>query len=134
MESIDYLERLKRKIEIIGRISDLRGEISEVENIKSSMMTIKKQINTEQDNWTSKLREYNELELSPEINMKDNFEGLAAQQLAIDFPIHVVEINTINGQMSGVMCAIDDQISKIDEYIEKINEEIRSLQSELDSL
>ena len=134
MESIDYLERLKRKIEIIGEISDLRGKVSEVENIKSSMMTIKKQIDTEYENWTSKLREYNELELSPEINMKDNFEGLAAEQLALDFPIHVVEINAINGQMSVVMCAIDDQISKIDEYIDKINEEIRALQNELDSL
>lgn len=131
--SIDY-EKLERISEISSQISDLRKKISKVEEIKDSLENYKEKINNEIENWTSKHAEYSQLDLAPQIYIKNKFEGIVAEQLAIDFPLYEDEIVKYATQISAIPCGIDDQISKINEYIDQLNEEIKSLQKELNAL
>lgn len=130
----DFLERLKKRIAIQKEINEIRHKIGVAERIKSSLTQLKLQMNAELDCWNEQYAEYIKLDLAPDIKVVDSFEGQAAEQLALDFPVAVTEINDISGQISEVVTGVDDQIAKIDEYIEKLNAQIATLLSRLEAL
>ena len=129
-----FFDNLKAKIEIKNKISKLRSKILKMEALKMSLGRNETKISTEIDNWDLKLGEYQNLDLAPDINVEDSFEGMAAEQLALEIPPTVTEINNIAGQMSEVLSGIAHQVEKIDDYIEKILREIALLQAEYDAL
>lgn len=109
-------------------------EIKSLEEIKAIFGYNKSKIYTELDYWTTEYNNYCNIDLSPDITVTDSFEGLAAEQLALDFPPMINEINNIADQMSEVALKIGNQISKIDTYIGELKDKIALLNSELEAL
>lgn len=130
----ESLEKLQRRREIQNKIADLRGEIGKKEMIRFSFEQYQTRISEELENWDMKYEEYMGIDLGPDIKVIDSFEGMAAEQLVLDFLPVVTEINDIAGKMSEVLSGIADQISKIDTYIEKLNVEIAELLCQLEAI
>lgn len=130
----ESLEKLQRRREIQNKIADLRGEIGKKEMIRFSFEQYQTRISEELENWDMKYEEYMGIDLGPDIKVIDSFEGMAAEQLVLDFLPVVTEINDIAGKMSEVLSGIADQISKIDTYIEKLNVEIAELRCQLEAI
>lgn len=130
----EFMEKWRKKREIQNKIDELGDLITEVRNVKEEMARIKRQINLEIDNWEMKYSEYLKLELAPEIRIINSFEGLAAEQLALDMPPMVTEINDAAGKVIEIVSGIDDQIGKIEEYIEELNRAINDLKSQMEAL
>lgn len=130
----DYFEKLQRRREIQNKIDEVRGKIGIMEHIKFSFEQAKSRISSELENWDMKYEQYMSSDLGPDIYVKDSFEGMAAEQLVLDFPPAVAEINEIAGKMSEVSSGIMEQVSKIDTYIEKLNAEIEELFCQLASI
>lgn len=130
----DGIDKLLKKAELHREISGLRGDVQLMGNIKSSFEKVKTKINSELESWDSKREEYMGLDLAPDINILNSFEGMAAEQFALDFPPMVTEIEGIAGQMSNVVSEIGNQILKIENYIEELNSKITTLTCQLNAL
>lgn len=129
-----FWEKLAKKREIRDKINKLEKEIRTVENIKTLMESIKNQMSKEQEQWELKHGEYMGLELAPYIKVIDSFEGVAAEQLALDFPQTVTDIENISAQITEILTGIADQILKIDDYIAELQIQVDALYAELDAL
>ncbi len=130
----DFIDKIKVSLELKERIRKLKKEIDGLESVKESIGWYGEQITTSMEDWELQYGEYTQLDLAPDINVTDYFEGMAAEQLALDVPPAVTEINDLYSSMSEVMAGIGDQIPKIDEYITELNEQITELNNQLDAL
>lgn len=130
----DLLDKLRQRREILSKIADLNRKKKSVLLTKEYIETCRLYMNAAMERWESDYAAYREAELAPAIKVTDSFEGLAAEQLALDFPVTVGEIRDIATEVSGVIGAIADQLTKIDEYVEKLNAQIEELYAELAAL
>lgn len=130
----DLWDKIKRRREIMQKIAKLNRKKELVLLTKEYIETSRLYMNTAMERWELDYTSYSGIELAPDIKVEDSFEGLAAEQLALDFPVTVEEISSIATEVSGVIGAIADQITKIDEYVKTLDVEIEKLYAQLAAL
>lgn len=113
----DFREKLQARRELRKQIDEIDNEITMLERIKTAIEYIRLQIEEGIENWDTEYTQYTNLDLAEDIQMTDSFEGKAAEDLALNFPPIVKEINEADGKATEVVSAIGDQLTKIDEYI-----------------
>lgn len=121
----EEINRLKRQID------EINSEIRIMLELKQSYYDCKNAINTSLDSWNQAYETYNGIDLAPDIQVPESFEGVAAQQLALDVTLTVTEIADSAQKVGGLISGIDDQITKLTAYIEKLNGQIRGLQAQI---
>lgn len=130
----DILDKLRQKREIRNRIAELNQEKTFILRIKQAIEMIELWLNEAMEWWESEHAAYQAIDLEPDINVVDSFEGLAAERLAMDFPGIVEEIGGIKEEVSGVIGAIAGQYAIMDEYVEKLDAQIDELYAQLAAL
>lgn len=130
----DLWDKLKRRREIMSEISALNREKELILLTKEYIETSRLYMNSAMERWELDYTAYSGIELAPDIKVEDSFEGMAAEQLALDFPVTVIEISSIATEVSGVIGAIADQLTKIDEYVETLDIKIDELYARLAEL
>lgn len=121
----EEINRLKRQIE------EINSEIRNMLELKQSYYDCKNAINTSLDSWNQAYEAYKGIDLAPDIQVPESFEGVAAKQLALDVPTTVTEMADSAQKVGGLLSGIDDQITKLTAYIEKLNGQIRGLQAQI---
>lgn len=130
----DFWDILKQKMEIRSEIADLNHKKDVILLTRGHIETAGLYMNAAMERWESDYEAYNKIELAPAINVTDSFEGLAAEQLALDFPVTVEEISNIAAEVSGVIGSIADQLTQIDEYVKTLDDRIAELHAQLEAL
>ena len=84
--------------------------------------------------WASQYESYSLLDLAPDIQVTDSFEGTSAQQLALDVPTTVEAMANAASHMSELLPGIADQVQKIEEYVEELQLKKQGIQAQIDAL
>lgn len=124
-------ERREAIKKLQNEIAAYREVINRLNNIKKSYGDYSRQISEEIDNWDRAYQQYNDHDLTPDIQVTDSFEGVAAEQFSLLVPPLVETMVQSAALVAPVLPGIEDQITKIDEYIKKLEETIKSLQEQI---
>lgn len=130
----DFWEKLQARRELKSKIDEINNEITTLKIIKDEIERIQLQMEDEIDDWNTEYTRYKQLELAEDIQVTESFEGKAAEELALNFPPCVKEINEADGQAAGVVSVIGDQLTKIDEAIETRKTTLDDLHAQLEAL
>lgn len=130
----DFREKLQARRELRKQIDEIDNEITMLERIKTAIEYIRLQMEEGIEDWGTGYTQYTNLDLTEDIQVTDSFEGKAAEDLALNFPPIVKEINEADGKATEVVSAIGDQLTKIDEYIETRKAARDELYAQLEAL
>lgn len=128
---LEELEKRKKRRELRKKIQKLEKEITSLNEAKESYSSHKTTINQNLETWESKCELYNNVELTPDIEVKDMFEGFVAEQFAVDLPEKYERIQSAADKMKIIAEGISDQISKIEEYVTELEQQKALLEAEL---
>lgn len=127
-------ERERKRREISNKISKLEQEISKMRELVMTLQKSERQIKDGLESFSRAYQSYTGNPLAPDIFQKDVFEGMSAQQLAIDIPEAVQKLLNTAGQVSILMGGIQEQVRNIEEYINELRDEIGDLRAALAAL
>lgn len=133
----DFMEevRKRQKIrEIKRKLRAVEQKISDMASLKESFTACREGLNTSLESWNTAYESYNQIELAPEIQLIDSFEGVSAQQLATDVPQTINSIAESAVRIECIAVAIGAQIFKIDLYVAELEKEKIALEAELAAL
>lgn len=130
----DFWEKLQARRELKRKIDEIDNEITMLRRVKEEIERIQLQMEDGIDDWDTEYTRYKQLELAEDIQVTESFEGKAAEELALNFPPCVKEINEADGQAAGVVSAIGDQLTEIDEAIETRKITLEDLYAQLEAL
>ncbi|MBR5799866.1 MAG: hypothetical protein IKY23_07365 [Lachnospiraceae bacterium] len=141
MSREDWKEERERRNQIRMQINGLRNRIGEINSEITKMreiiyfyQDIKRSIQEKAEAWGREYARYGALDLAPNIQVTDSFEGMAARQLSMDVPQTVDRIQLNSCLMSDLIPGIADQIKKIEDYIVERELEKQRLQAQIDAL
>ncbi len=131
----------ERRNQIRNQINSLRNQMGEISAEITKMKEIiyfyediKRTINENAEAWNQQYGVYSSLELAPEIQVTDSFEGISANQLSLDVPQTIDVMSSAANQMATVLPGIAEQIRKIEDYIAELEVKKQGLQAQIDTL
>lgn len=130
----EELEKKRKRRELRKKIEKLEKEINSLNETKESYNSHKKAINTKLEIWEGQCGFYDNIELTPDIEKKDMFEGFAAEAFAADLPEKYEWIRTAADKMKPVVAGICEQVSKIEEYVAELEQRKALLKAELEAI
>lgn len=131
---MDLWEKLQKRHEINRKIGELMDKIYKLQRLRSEIERVKQQIDRERETWDMEYNVYISSSLAEEIMVTNHFEGLAAEQLASNFPDKVNSINNHAGKTAEVSVEIGYVLIAIDTQIALLNIKIAGLKNELAAL
>lgn len=127
-ERREKIERLQSNIE------GLNEAIRRLQEIKRSYQTYNMQLVNAMQDWERQYESYNGIDLAQEIKVTDSYEGICADQMALDVPPIIERINNVKNQMASVSVGVYDQMTKIEDYIEVLQQQKMGFLTQLNAL
>ena len=110
----------ERRNQIRNQINSLRNQMGEISAEITKMKEIiyfyediKRTINENAEAWNQQYGVYSSLELAPEIQVTDSFEGISANQLSLDVPQTIDVMSSAANQMATVLPGLRNRLEKL---------------------
>lgn len=128
-----YEAKLKRKIELEEKISDLQAQIRELKELVRDFEECKKAISEAIEEWGNSKNAYNQIQLSP-VKVTSYFEGDCAEKANVNIIPTIAEINAASSAAGRVSSGIPAQVELLEEEIERLEKEVEALNKEIEEL